>query len=193
MKTIIVSLIDRLAQFAVKSPDTIPTNIDIFDTFFVHVGKVIEVLSLFYSSSPIAFSFGFVNSNDPTWRWQTCSHYKCHFWICHWSATPTNSTTSTKYLASVEPTSKASNLKSTNDLILFLFYLLLIFEYSKASDYAKPSAVKQTVNLLTIPLENYKNVLTVLKLTNYKKLTDYLAYDSRKKVAISIFLLHFNK
>lgn len=93
----------------------------------------------------------------------------------------------------MEPTSKASNLKSTNDLILFLFYLLLIFEYSKASDYAKPSAVKQTVNLLTIPLENYKNVLTVLKLTNYKKLTDYLAYDSRKKVAISIFLLHFNK
>ena len=58
--------------------------------------------------------------------------------------------------------------------------------YSKASDYAKPGAVKQMIGLLTIPLDNYKNVLTVLKLTNYKKLTDYLNYDSRKKVAISI-------
>ena len=39
VKTIIGSLIDRLAQFAVKSPDTIPTNIDIFDTFLVLVGN----------------------------------------------------------------------------------------------------------------------------------------------------------
>lgn len=51
MKTIIVSLIDRLAQFAVKSPDIIPTNIDIFDTFFVHVGKVIEVILLLFPLS----------------------------------------------------------------------------------------------------------------------------------------------
>jgi hypothetical protein len=57
---------------------------------------------------------------------------------------------------------------------------------SKSADYSKPSAVKQMISLLTIPLENYKNVLTVLKLTNYKKLIDYLNYESRKKVAISI-------
>lgn len=42
VKTIIISLIDRLAQYATKSPDTIPHSVDIFNTFFVHVGKVIE-------------------------------------------------------------------------------------------------------------------------------------------------------
>ena len=67
------------------------------------------------------------------------------------------------------------------------------FSFSKSSDYAKPSAVKQMISLLTIPLENYKNVLTVLKLTNYKKLIDYLNYDSRKKVAISIQLYYYHK
>ena len=55
MKTIIVSLIDRLAQFAVKSPDTIPTTIDIFDTFFVHVGKVIEVILAPPPTPPLRF------------------------------------------------------------------------------------------------------------------------------------------
>jgi len=147
VKTIIVSLIDRLANFAVKSPETIPTNIDIFDTFFVHVGKVIEQRPNMEVTDVLTLQVSLLNLS-----------LKC-------------------YPGKLNYVDQVLGFSGT--------YLEGLKSKDKATDYAKPSAVKQTINLLTIPLENYKNVLTVLKLTNYKKLTDYLAYDSRKKVAIN--------
>lgn len=146
VKTIIGSLIDRLAQFAVKSPDTIPTNIDIFDTFFVHVGKVIEQRPNMEVTDVLSLQVSLLNLS-----------LKCY---------PTK-------------------LNYVDQVLGFCgTYLEGLKAKEKVSEYSKPNPVKQIINLLTIPLDNYKNVLTVLKLTNYKKLTDYLAYQSRKKVAI---------
>lgn len=147
VKTIIVSLIDRLAQFAVKSPDTIPTNIDIFDTFFVHVGKVIEQRPNMEVTDVLTLQVSLLNLS-----------LKCY----------------------------PQKLNYVDQVLGFSgTFLEGLKSKEKSSDYAKPSAVKQMISLLSIPLENYKNVLTVLKLTNYKKLTDYLNYDSRKKAAIN--------
>lgn len=146
VKTIIVSLIDRLAAFAVKSPDTIPTNIDIFDTFFVHVGKVIEQRPNMEVTDVLTLQVSLLNLS-----------LKCY----------------------------PAKLNYVDQVLGFCgTFLEGLKSKEKISDYAKPSAVKQIVLLLTIPLDNYKNVLTVIKLANYKKLTDYLAYQSRKKVAV---------
>eukprot|EP01132_Coremiostelium_polycephalum_P005687 gene5687-7077_t len=50
----------------------------------------------------------------------------------------------------------------------------------------KPTCVKQIVSLLQIPLDVFKNVLTVLKLSNYQPLITCLSYSTRKKVSLDI-------
>lgn len=58
--------------------------------------------------------------------------------------------------------------------------------YSRKESYSSPSCVKQIQKLLNIPLETFKNILTVLKLQNYPTLLVFLSYENRKKVAIEI-------
>ncbi|EFA81613.1 vacuolar sorting protein 35 [Heterostelium album PN500] len=50
----------------------------------------------------------------------------------------------------------------------------------------KPTCVKQIISLLQIPLEVFKNVLAVLKLTSYQPLIQFLSYNNRKKVSLDI-------
>ncbi|GAM27977.1 hypothetical protein SAMD00019534_111530 [Acytostelium subglobosum LB1] len=50
----------------------------------------------------------------------------------------------------------------------------------------KPTCVKQIISLLQIPLEVFKNVLTVLKLTHFQPLISCLSYNNRKKVSLDI-------
>lgn len=52
--------------------------------------------------------------------------------------------------------------------------------------YSGPACVKQIQRLLNVPLETFKNILTVLKLQNYPSLLVFLSYENRKKVAIDI-------
>ena len=44
IKTIIVSLVDRLANFAQKTPHEIPDEIKIFEIFSEHTNQVIKVI-----------------------------------------------------------------------------------------------------------------------------------------------------
>lgn len=48
------------------------------------------------------------------------------------------------------------------------------------------NTTKQITKLLSIPLESYKNILTVLKLENYPKLMTFLTFVHKRKVAIDI-------
>jgi len=57
---------------------------------------------------------------------------------------------------------------------------------SRKDDATKPSVVKQILNLLNTPLDTYKNILTVLRLKNYHLVIEFLNYESRKRVALSI-------
>lgn len=53
-------------------------------------------------------------------------------------------------------------------------------------DINKPTCVKQIIQLLQIPLDVFKNVLVVLKLSNYQPLISCLSYNNRKKVSLDI-------
>lgn len=148
VKTIIVSLIDRLAVFATKAPDTIPRNVDIFNTFFVHVGKVVEQRPSMEVQDVLGLQVSLLNLS-----------LKCY----------------------------PSKLDYVDQVLGYCgTYLEDLKTKQRSSDYSKPNAVKQIVSLLTTPLDNYKNILTVLKLNHYKKLLEFLAYATRKKVAVDI-------
>lgn len=43
---------------------------------------------------------------------------------------------------------------------------------------------KELIKLLKIPVDNYHNVLTLLKLENYGNLLDFMDYDGRKSLAM---------
>ena len=43
---------------------------------------------------------------------------------------------------------------------------------------------KELLKLLKIPIDNYNNIITLLKLDNYGNLLDFLDYDGRKGMAI---------
>lgn len=45
---------------------------------------------------------------------------------------------------------------------------------------------RELVRLMKIPVDNYKNILTVLKLEHYAPLLDYFDYEGRKSLAIYI-------
>jgi len=47
-----IYLLDRLANYATRSPELLPKNIDIFEVFFKHTAKIIEVSTKKMSSSP---------------------------------------------------------------------------------------------------------------------------------------------
>eukprot|EP01105_Mastigella_eilhardi_P025829 TRINITY_DN7174_c0_g1_i1.p1 TRINITY_DN7174_c0_g1~~TRINITY_DN7174_c0_g1_i1.p1 ORF type:complete len:835 (+),score=290.02 TRINITY_DN7174_c0_g1_i1:145-2505(+) len=53
-------------------------------------------------------------------------------------------------------------------------------------DIKRPQAVAQIMALLTQPLDAYKNILKVLDLKFYTPLANFLAYDKRKQVHLSI-------
>jgi vacuolar protein sorting-associated protein 35 len=148
VKTIIISLIDRLAHYATKSPDTIPHSVDIFNTFFVHVGKVIEQRPNMEVQDVLSLQVSLLNLS-----------LKCY----------------------------PDKLPYVDEVLGYCGQFLdALKSKERAADYGKPSAVKQIVNLLTTPLENYKNIITVLKLEHYQKLITFLAHATRKKIAIDI-------
>ena len=45
-------------------------------------------------------------------------------------------------------------------------------------------ATKQLVALLSAPLEKYKDVVTILKLSNYGKVMEHLDYDTNRVMAV---------
>lgn len=45
-------------------------------------------------------------------------------------------------------------------------------------------ATKQIVALLSAPLEKYKDVVVVLKLSNYARVMEHLDYDTNKVMAV---------
>jgi len=63
--------------------------------------------------------------------------------------------------------------------ILYIKFLFFRLEYNSAVS-------RELVRLMKIPVDNYKNILTVLKLEHYAPLLDYFDYEGRKSLAIYI-------
>ncbi|XP_020284826.1 vacuolar protein sorting-associated protein 35 isoform X1 [Pseudomyrmex gracilis] len=68
-----------------------------------------------------------------------------------------------------------------------LFTTAQIFQKQNVDKLEYNSAVsRELVRLMKIPVDNYKNILTVLKLEHYAPLLDYFDYEGRKSLAIYI-------
>ncbi|EFN85169.1 Vacuolar protein sorting-associated protein 35 [Harpegnathos saltator] len=68
-----------------------------------------------------------------------------------------------------------------------LFTTVQIFQKQNVDKLEYNSAVsRELVRLMKIPVDNYKNILTVLKLEHYAPLLDYFDYEGRKLLAIYI-------
>lgn len=148
VKTIIVSLIDRLANYAARSPELIPADIDIFAVFFGNVKQVVEQRPNMDTQDVLALQVSLLNLS-----------LKCY----------------------------PRRLDYVDQVLGFCgTFLSGLKEGSKSADINKPSCVKQIVNLLTIPLDHYKSILTVLRLENYKPLHSFLQYETRKQVSLTL-------
>ncbi|RLU22742.1 hypothetical protein DMN91_005020 [Ooceraea biroi] len=68
-----------------------------------------------------------------------------------------------------------------------LFTTVQIFQKQNVDKLEYNSAVsRELVRLMKIPVDNYKNILIVLKLEHYAPLLDYFDYEGRKSLAIYI-------
>jgi len=148
IKTIIVSLIDRLANYATKNREQIPEDIRIFEIFSDNIAKVIEQRTKMPPEDILALQVALLNLS-----------LKCY----------------------------PANLTYVNTVLGYSASVLnKMKENSSNVDLHAQITVKQILKLLSIPLENYKNVLTVLQLENYPNLISFLSFPNRKKVAVDI-------
>jgi len=143
LKSILVSLIDRLANFA-NSGEKIPSDIDVFKIFQTKIAEVVEKQTSVPLEDILALHASLLNLSI----------------ICY----PTN-------------------LDNVDQIFKFCADLL---KTKEKEAYSGPACVKQIQRLLNVPLETFKNILTVLKLQNYPSLLVFLSYENRKKVAIDI-------
>jgi len=141
IKSILVSLIDRLASFA--TTNTIPDEIQIFEIFSTQVAKVVEQQKTMATEDILALEASLLNLAITTYP---------------------------------------SRLEFVDTVFGFCSRVL----EERKDDVVKPAVVKQILRLLQIPLDVYKNILTVLKLTEYTKLISNLNYENRKRVALDI-------
>ncbi|KAN0032657.1 hypothetical protein ACTFIV_006565 [Dictyostelium citrinum] len=144
VKTIIASLIDRLANFATRNADLVPDNIKIFDIFFNNVKEIIQARPNMELQDILGLHVSLLNLT-----------LKCY---------PTN--------------------KDNANEVLGLCQSIIVNKAKE--DINKPTCVKQIIQLLQIPLDVFKNVLVVLKLSNYQPLISCLSYNNRKKVSLDI-------
>lgn len=144
VKTIIASLIDRLANFATRNQESVPQEIKIFDIFFENVKNIIQQRPNMELQDTLGLHVSLLNLT-----------LKCY---------PTNQDNANEVLGLCQKILSGKSKEEIN----------------------KPTCVKQIVQLLQIPLEAFKNVLTVLKLSNYKPLIQCLSYNTRKKVSLDI-------
>eukprot|EP01097_Dermamoeba_algensis_P001039 TRINITY_DN1396_c0_g1_i2.p1 TRINITY_DN1396_c0_g1~~TRINITY_DN1396_c0_g1_i2.p1 ORF type:complete len:741 (-),score=198.77 TRINITY_DN1396_c0_g1_i2:515-2737(-) len=148
VKTILVTLIDRLANFAGRHRDQIPDRIKVVEVFLSGINGMIETkennLSL---EDLLAVMVSLVTLS-----------YKIY-------------PTQIDYIDQMlQITVKVlSNKAQTSD-----------------TDMTKPNTVKLILKLLSLPLECFKNIITVLKLENYPQILNYLSYANRKKMGLEI-------
>ncbi|EGG15756.1 vacuolar sorting protein 35 [Cavenderia fasciculata] len=142
VKTIIASLIDRLANYA--SRNSIPDDIDIFSIFFSNVKEVIKARPNMELQDILGLHVSLLNLT-----------LKCY----------------------------PEKRENANEVLGLCQSILAT---KSKEEINKPSCVKQIVQLLQIPLEVFKNVLAVLKLTAYQPLIKQLSYNNRKKVSLDI-------
>jgi vacuolar protein sorting-associated protein 35 len=76
-----------------------------------------------------------------------------------------------------------SQLENVDEVFRFACKAL---QAKNKEDIVHQACVKQMIKILTIPLDSYKDILTVLKLENYQPLIVLLQYEQRKRIAIEI-------
>lgn len=146
VKSIVTSLIDRLARYAANEEGGIPQDIPLFDIFSKQIQQIFVARPDMALQDIIALQVSLLSMS-----------ISCY---------PGN----LDYVDLV--------LKITNDK-------LSTSSESKGLDKQNSAAGKQLIKLLSIPVENFNNIITVLKLVNFPPLIAYLSYSARKSVAVS--------
>eukprot|EP01094_Clydonella_sp_ATCC50884_P006271 TRINITY_DN1533_c0_g1_i1.p1 TRINITY_DN1533_c0_g1~~TRINITY_DN1533_c0_g1_i1.p1 ORF type:complete len:793 (+),score=389.42 TRINITY_DN1533_c0_g1_i1:139-2517(+) len=141
-KSIIVALINRLAQYSQRQPSGMPSDLNVFDVFF----EQFQELTASQSSMPL----------EHVLQLQAA-------------------------LMNLSMSCYPSNLDNVDKVLLLCSETLEKFKDS--AQLTKHVVVKETTNILTLPLDTYKNVITVLKLQNYSRVMAYLTYTTRKRVS----------
>ncbi|KAL7639004.1 UNVERIFIED_CONTAM: hypothetical protein RMT77_010538 [Armadillidium vulgare] len=147
VKNIIISLIDRLANFATKEDGTgIPENIKLFEVFSDHISQIVQSHTEIPLEDIVSLHVALVNLAQ-----------KC-------------------YPERIDYVDKVFKLSVEN------FSKLNI-----QNIHSNCSLGKELSKLLRLPIDNYKDVLTVLQLKNFTALLQILDFSGRK--TISTFLV----
>ena len=147
IKTIFISLMDRLSYFAAENSSTDLTsfnkNINIFKLFKKYTDKIIEEQGRSIELSRLLeLEVAFLKFTIKTYS--------------------------------------SDNISYVNDILESATYLIK----SNREEKLTPEAMRLLVKLLTIPLETLS--LQVLKMGHYPELMGYMAFSSRKTVALRI-------
>jgi len=142
IKSILISLMDRLASFAKATPDAVPENINIFDIFHGYVAKVTKQATMDMTGL-LGLQVALLN-----------------------------------FALNFAP----DRLDYVDNILGVCAETLGAQGSARVED---PACTKVLVQLLCIPMESYKNVLTILNLSHYPDLIKYLTYASRKQVAVT--------
>ncbi|XP_067934568.1 vacuolar protein sorting-associated protein 35-like [Watersipora subatra] len=146
VKTIIISLISRLAQFATRDEGTgIPSDIQLFEIFSAQINQVVQNRPEMPPEDIVSLNVALINLA-----------LKC-------------------YPGRYDYVDKV--LETTEE----------IFHKMNLDHLEHTSAVsKELGKLMAIPVDNYNDVSTLLKLAHYGPLIDYFDYEARKALSLHI-------
>jgi len=147
VKAIIVSLLDRLANYATTSPELIPENIQIFEIFNAYAAKIVEQRTNMKPEDVLSLEISLLNFS-----------LKCY----------------------------PDRLDYVDKVLEFTANAMKQKDISNVETSSNHSVAKALISLLNIPLDTYKNILTVIQLDSFPKVMQILGYYTRKSVAVNI-------
>lgn len=174
IKNILVSLIDRLANFAgeltfysivflldfsslfLGRGESIPSDIKVFNTFSEQIANIVKAQPTMLVEDILALEASLLNLSITCYPGQ---------------------------LENVDEIFKFCNVILEQRKYEFTSKIFLIFFREEIT---KQAVVKQITKLLQTPLDTFKNILTVLKLEHYPKTMSFLNLDNRRRIAIDI-------
>eukprot|EP01117_Protostelium_nocturnum_P004958 TRINITY_DN1795_c0_g1_i1.p1 TRINITY_DN1795_c0_g1~~TRINITY_DN1795_c0_g1_i1.p1 ORF type:complete len:786 (+),score=276.23 TRINITY_DN1795_c0_g1_i1:83-2440(+) len=142
IKTILVSLMDRLSNFVSKG-EVIAPELHVFETFSTKIATIVNEQKGIATEDVLAIEASLLNLSIICYPYQ---------------------------------------LGNVDNILKFCAEFL----ESRKEDHSKQAVVKQILNLLNTPLETYKNIITVLQLQNYHLMINFLNYECKKRIALSI-------
>ncbi|WAR11383.1 VPS35-like protein [Mya arenaria] len=155
VKNIIISLIDRLAQFSQNEEGSgIPSEIQLFDIFSQQISQVIQNRQEMPPEDIVSLQVALINLA-----------LKCY---------PDKIVFVDKVLETTEEIFNRLNLDQ-----IIINNKTQLFVHSTSLEHGSPVS-KELMRLMKIPIDTYNNILTVLELQHFGPLFEYFDYQSRK-------------